>query len=94
MSELHVFKSECDWYVAESLDEAWTMLVAQMGEPREELEKFDDIAQLPDDKPIRILCEQDAHGVLRPSDSGEDVTRTAAEWAAQEGRGMLCSSEY
>lgn len=47
-------------------------------------------ALLPDDKIISIVCDE--NGEI--SDHGESVERTAAEWAAREGRGLLASSEY
>lgn len=94
MSELHVYRSQCDWWVAQTIDDAWAQMEKHYGETRAEIQTYDELTLLADDETIRVLCEKDAAGVMRPSDGGEYVTKTAAEWAKQEGRGMLCSTEF
>lgn len=85
---LHVYTTSCDWWVAESEEAAALMHKEHYGETLEEM--CDDLTLLPGDKIIRIVCDE--NGEI--SDHGESVERTAAEWAAREGRGLLASSEY
>lgn len=90
---LHVFHDDCEWWVAESLEECWELFLKDKGVSRDYYEAYE-FEQLPEDKIISILCERDAEGVWRPSDGGEYVEKTAAEWAKQQGKGMLCTTEY
>jgi NTP pyrophosphatase (non-canonical NTP hydrolase) len=91
---LRVYKSNHDWFVAESEDDAWQMLAEHLCQPVAELvargERFEIV---PDDKLITVICEDHPDG-MRPSDSGFNVKKTAAEWVAQEGRGYLCSEDF
>jgi hypothetical protein len=82
---MKVFKftdSEVDWVVAEDEADAWRAR-------SEHYEGADDLGgkveALPDDTPIKII--DDYH-------TGGCVTKTAAEWAAETPRGLLCSTAY
>ena len=88
LEELHVFQSQCDWWVATDEAEAAKMLEEHYGDTVEEMDE--EFRLLPDDEVIKIVCDEDG----RISDSGESVPRTAAEWAKREGRGLLASTEY
>jgi hypothetical protein len=58
VSDLHIFQNDCDWVVAESIDDAWAVWCETTGEKRED---YDDDrhfwTQLPDDQPLRIWHE-------------------------------------
>ncbi len=90
-SELHVFKTDVDWWVASSVEDVKALMLWHWGDPETVNEAVEDgVLQLPDEAIIKIVCDE--HGEI--SDSGESVPRTAAEWAAREGRGLLASTEY
>lgn len=84
---MKVFKNDCDHYIAADIDDAWKAFEELTGEKRADYD--DEFVEVPGDTIIKILCEDG-----RPSDSGELVERTAAEWAEREPRGMLCSTEF
>jgi hypothetical protein len=86
---LRVYTNGTDFYVAESLNECWALFEKHTGERRADYEEHDPFGQLVAEMPVKILCENG-----KPSDSGEFLTKTAAEWAKQEGKGFLCSTEY
>lgn len=88
---LHVFQSECDWVVAESLDDAFKVMLEHTGETRKDLEEYDAdyFEQLADDHKVSIIDDGDL-----PSAEWTRTTKTCAEWAKSDGRGFLCSTEY
>lgn len=85
---LHVYYAEPDKFVAESMKEATAMAVTHGHHPGD-LERNEYPEELPDDKVIGIFC--DDSGAI--SDSGNVVKRTAADWAARNGKGFLCTEE-
>ena len=88
---LHVYKSECDWVVAESLEDAYAVNIEHCGITREDMAANDDgFGQLADDSKLTIAENENDDG----GRTGEKVSKTCAEWAAEFGRGHLCSTEY
>jgi hypothetical protein len=90
MADLHVYCfDDCEWVVAESIDDAWAVWSESIGQKRED---WPDGAweQEPDDKSMRIIVDDD--GAI--SDQGERLELTCREWATREGRGYLCTTEY
>lgn len=85
MADLHVFHDEEDWYVAHSVSDAESLRDAHYGEARPT-----EMLQLPEDKIIGVLCNEKGE----PDDWGKGVDLTAAEWAAKQGRGYLCSVDF
>lgn len=95
---LKVFANSVDTIIAEDFEDVKKVILERHGS----LEGMDDEGdwhEYPPDKVIRI---HDNEGDLRErgfvtvtSPSGHEVVaRTAAEWIASEGRGLLCSTEY
>lgn len=94
MTEIHVFANDCEWWIAESLDDAYALIVDfNYGGCVEDLDRDDyDLEQLSDETMIRISCDEDDE----PSygDGGDTVELTAAEWCERRPRGMLCTTEF
>lgn len=97
---LKVFEDGTDTYVAENLDDLRKLVEERLGCTLEmEGRSIDDFEECPPDKVIRI---HDIEGDLRERGFVAEetplghsvVARTAAEWIASEGRGLLCSTEY
>lgn len=87
---LSVFEIGPDHVVAADIDDAWDVWCAHRGEKRGEYEG--EMARVADDAVIRIFV--DAKGrITDESDKVKSLKLTAAEWAAREGRGFLCSTE-
>lgn len=85
---MKVFTNGTDTVVAENLADVQAVIEAQYGATFEqEGWTLDEWREVPSDKPITICNVHD-----RGSDDKE--TRTAAEWAALDGRGLLCSTEW
>lgn len=85
---MKVFTNGTDTVVAEDLADVQRVVEAQYGATFEqEGWTLDEWEQVPDDKPITI-CNVDGRG------HDDKETRTAAEWAAHDGRGLLCSTEW
>lgn len=87
MGELHVFANKVtDWVVATSPEDASAVWVEHCGLDGETYPEREHGAwsQLPDDKAL----------VIRDEDHDQKITKTAAEWAAHNGRGFLASTEY
>lgn len=85
MEELHVYKSDDAWVVAKSPEEAARLWGKCIGDdPRYYPElKFE---QLPDDSELTLLEDEfDEEGEASPV----QVTKTCAEWAKENGRGVL-----
>jgi hypothetical protein len=89
---LHVFHQGDDgwWVVARDPEDAWDVALVGFGGDRADYESDSVFEQWPDDRPLTILCNAEGH----PDESGEHVTRPCGEWAAREGRGILCSRDY
>jgi hypothetical protein len=86
MADLKVWHDGNDWVIAESALEACVLVNKMYGS---EEAQPGDFGIVPDGEPIGVLCEDG-----KPSDSGVGVKKTAAEWAAQEGKGILCSRDF
>lgn len=84
---LRVWRSDTDWVIAESAQRAHEIAHESCGAKFGELGEVEDWEALPDDESIRVIDERPAETV--------EVTRTAAEWIAHEGKeGFLCSTEW
>jgi len=86
---LHVFEmtSGPDWVVAADVDDAWAVWSEHTGEKREDYEDSDGWEQLDDASDVRIAEDLSADALVWN-------TKTCAQWAADEGRCFLCSTEY
>lgn len=86
MPELHVFTDDgTEWYIAATLDDA---LAAQrehtgIGPDDQDREYW---TEVPDESELGIYLDEEREA--------EATTKTCAEWAAEKGRGFLCSTEY
>lgn len=83
---LHVYATECDWFVAESRDDAWRLALEQWGGEISDYGDVDDMEQVDDVAVISIWTEDPGEG--------EKVSKTAAQWAREHGRGWLCGTEF
>lgn len=85
---MHVFTNHTDTVVAADLADAQRVVEQHYGATFEqEGWTLDEWGEVPSDKPITI---RNVHG-----NGWDDVeTRTAAEWAALNGRCFLCSTEW
>ena len=85
---MHVFKNEItEWVIAESPEDAVAVFLEHVGGTREDHEDYDfDFVQCPDGEPLTIRTDDGPAGTERR-------TQTCAEWAAEEGRGFLASTE-
>jgi len=81
--DLHLFLlCECDYVSAVDIDDAWTVYCEETGNKRKD---FDDPGKpIPDDKPVTVYCEE----------TGNKITKSAREWAMENGRGVVFSTEY
>ena len=85
---MKVFTNDTDTVVAEDLADVQRVIEAQYGTTFEqEGWTLDEWGEVPDGEPITIRNVHD-----RGWDDKE--TKTAAEWAAENGRGLLCSTEW
>ena len=85
---MKVFTNDTDTVVAADLADVERVVEDHYGYTFEqEGMSLDDWSEVPPDEPITI-CNFHNCG---PDDK---ETRTAAEWAATEGRGFLCSTEW
>ena len=87
---LHCYTDGTDTVVALSPEDALLAWAEHIGDIEYRDEGDASFGQLPDDKPLSIICDEDGN----PDDEGEAITKTAAEWARDQGRGFLCSTEY
>lgn len=80
-----------DTFVARDRAHLWQLYEEQHGERFEEAtgipESEADVKELPPDKPLTII--DDVH-----DDPSRKTTKTVAEWIAQDGPGLLCSTEW
>lgn len=88
---LHVFTDDADTVIATDIIDASIVWSEQMGgEPEDHEVEWD---QIPPDQEITIWCDSDGE----PGDPGEcgteQLTKTAAQWAIDRGRGFLCTTE-
>ena len=90
MSELHVFSDDVEWYIAASAVDAMAAQreLTGMRESNQDPETWE---QVPDERSLAI--HMDDHGNAAEADAPV-VTKTCAEWIAEQGRGFLCSTEY
>lgn len=77
--DLHVFSDDAEWYVAADRVDAASAWRKFTGST---VLYAPDFEQLPDDKPLTITIE----------DEGK-ATKTCGEWARENGRGFLASTE-
>lgn len=85
MADLHVFTNDAEWYVAESLEDALAAQREQTGFTAEDQEPSE-WGQLDDDGLLSIRVDEEC---AEPA-----VSKTCREWAAEKGRGFLCSTEF
>jgi hypothetical protein len=87
---LHVWTNEEEWYVAKDdadFREQWREMMG------DESPDDYDYRQMPDDETITI--DVGADGEIADDDGNDPVaktTRTAGEWAARNGRGLLATT--
>lgn len=84
MVDLHVFSNDCEWYVAANLDDALAAQRENTGFSEEDQDR-EEWGQLDDDFPLAVRLDEDDEPA---------VTKTCREWAADHGRGFLCSTEF
>lgn len=88
---MKVFTDDHDWFVAADLDDLRSVVDEHHGNadvfPTGEWTEEDA------DKPLTIWCNADGRPDEPNGDGNAKVTRTMAEWAELNGRGMLCSTE-
>lgn len=85
---MKVFTDGTYTFVAEDLADVPRVFAEVIGSTMDqEGMSLDEWRQVRDDKPITICNVHD-----RGSDDKE--TKTAVEWAAENGRGLLCSTEW
>ena len=85
---MRVFTDDTDTVVAADLADARKVWEEHHGSTFEqEMMSLEDWSEVPEDEVITI-CNFHGNG------SDDKVTRTASEWAAQNGRGFLCSTEW
>ena len=81
---LHLYHiGDCDTVVASDEADAWKVWKEYCGLEPEEADW--QVEAIPDSKVVRIRTDE---GAAAPVEQ-----HTAAEWATQEGRGFLCSTE-
>lgn len=81
-----------DTFVAKDLEDAWAVLLETHGGARDDFDG--DMAEFAPDATLTVWCNAAGHPDEPHADGNSAITRTAAEWAAAEPRGMLCSTEY
>jgi hypothetical protein len=95
---LHLFTDGTDTVTAADVEDAWAVWCETIGEKREDYPDTE-WSQVPDDQPFLIVMDLDDHPEYKGYplsgryDNHANVTKPAAEWAAQ-GRGFLCSTEW
>lgn len=92
MADLHVFANEIEWCVAESLEDVEAAMKESIGavySPEDEIEWI----QMDDDATLAIWMVEGE--IAEHGEAGAHVeTLTCREWADQQGRGFLASTEY
>ena len=84
MEILHVYANDViDWIVASSPEEARTLAIEELGSGHYDIESEE-----------YELCSDDEPLTIRDEDKNERVTKTCAEWCADNGKGFLCSTEH
>lgn len=83
---LHVYRGETDSIVGESLEDAQRAYAEFIGSPVDSDEVLEQgFEELPDDRALTLIID----------DEGDTrVTKSCAEWARENGRGFLASTEW
>ncbi len=95
MSELHVFKNDCDWVIAASEADAVEVWCEAMGERLDDYADDENLGfkRIDDDKDLTIWCDR---GTGEPSeidgDGCDPITKPCRDWV-QRGRGHLGTTE-
>lgn len=86
---LQLWTNDYDTFVAESAEEAVKLMCEMVGEPIESYtgEGEFELHEKQDNDELTIVIENE-EGVEGP------VTKTVREWIDQNGKGLLCSTEY
>ena len=89
-STLKVWTNDTDTIVAADMADVRAVIVELQG--GDDYFTEDEWGEVPSSEPITItnMDVEDENGQTTPT----KVTKTAGEWAATEGRGLLCSTEY
>lgn len=96
MMTLHVYEFEPDYVIAESVPDAVNVyreyVTSDEVMSADELEKqlADGPAEIPDDQRLSIYIDERD----RISDDGTLTNKPCGEWAAERGRGFLCTTEW
>jgi hypothetical protein len=88
-TKLHVYATECDWFVAESIEEAVEIGCKYAKDNFGDTEGYEDpedYEQIFDDKLMTIILED--------QEPYEKYQRTCGMWAATMGKGFLCGEHY
>lgn len=85
MPELHCYTDDTDTVVAASIEDARAAWKAHLGDDRE----HDDT-----DYPFELVPDEQKLRIDNAFDDGKMVEKAAGDWAASNGRGFLCSTEY
>lgn len=85
MGDLHVFTNDVEWYVASTLDDALAAQRENTGFDAQDQDR-EEWGQLDDESPLSVFMDEDC--------SEPAVSKTCREWAAERGRGFLCSTEF
>lgn len=102
MSNLHVFFNDTDWVVAADVQDAIAVWEEAVGDTWADYGDADDWRQLGPDDELRIWYEETDFNPDEQPEGAKIVKRdhriaaicTAAAWAAHNGRGFLCSTEW
>lgn len=85
---MKVFTNGTDTFVANDLADVANVYFEHTGVTLEqEMLTLDDFRELPGDE-MKTICNLNDGGV------DDKATKTCAEWAAENGRGLLCSTEW
>lgn len=92
-AELYCFRvGDFDTIVAADPDDARAVWCAEMGEQLADYPNLE-VKQLADDATVKIWCDRHGQRCERGETGASVVAKTAAEWIAGYGRGLLCTTE-
>lgn len=91
-SELHCYTDDTDTVVAESPEDAIAAWEEYVGD-KWDLEMNGAWDLVPDDRKLKIWCDGMGTPDEPDANGAQVIERTAKEWADEQGRGWLCSTE-
>ena len=90
---MKLFTNDTEWVVAESVDDAWAAYLEFTGGTRDDFDG-DELTEVDGGRTLKIWCGSDGHPGEPHGDQSSLVAKRAEQWAAQEPRGFLCSTEF